>query len=94
MDIEKLKAYLERIIRQIVRQETRSCFRVVKAKVITAPNSTTGVCEIQLIGNTQTLSLPYTSEVSGAEAGDMVLVGVVYNNFRNAFVWKTISSLQ
>ncbi|MBQ8497555.1 MAG: hypothetical protein IJ489_08895 [Clostridia bacterium] len=77
---------LEKIISKIVADKTRSCFRVYKASVVSVPNGTT--VGISLIGEKTVLNLPYSSAISEITVGDFVWVGVIFNNFRNAFVWQ------
>lgn len=91
----KLKQALTPIIEKIVDERTRSCLRTYKAKVVTAPDSTTGKCVVQLMGqsglsNPTTLSLPYSTAVSSVSVGQMVWVATTYNSWRNAVVWQKI----
>ena len=87
---ERLKQALTPFIQKIVDERTRECLRLYKAKVISAPNETTGKCEIQLVGQTTTLSLPYSTAVSDVVANNMVWVATTYNSWKNAVVWQKI----
>lgn len=89
-DASELKRAIEPFIKKVIDEQTRECLRTYKAKVITAPNLTTGKCEIQLIGETATLLLPYSTAVSNVVANDMVWVATTYNSWRNAVVWQKI----
>ena len=77
---------LEKIVSKIVAEKTRSCFRVYKASVVSAPNGTT--VGVSLVGESTVLNIPYSSAISDISAGDFVWVGVIFNHFRNAFVWQ------
>lgn len=87
---EQLRQALTPFIQKIVDERTRECLRTYKAKVVTAPNTTTKKCEVQLIGQDTTLSLPYSTAVSGVIVGDMVWVATTYNSWKNAVVWQKI----
>lgn len=84
----KIRQAISKIVRDILAEETKSCFRLYKGKVVTAPNGST--CEIQLAGDEKTMSLPYSTKVSNITAGSMVWVATIYNSFSNAIVWETI----
>lgn len=84
-----LYSILEKIISKIVAEKTRSCFRVYKAIVVSAPNGKT--VGISLIGENTVLNLPYSSAISDILPGDLVWVGVIFNHFRNAFVWQKVN---
>lgn len=84
----ELKRYIDSIIENKVRSmpDFKNCFRVQKAKVITAPNGTT--CQVTLIGQDKVLTLPYSSAVSDISVGDIVWVGIIFNSLSNAIVWQ------
>lgn len=86
-----LRQAIERVVKDVVTEQTRSCFRVYPAIVDTAPNSSTGICGVHLVGDTVQLSLPYSTAVQSVTAGDMVLVATVSDSWRNAVVWQTYS---
>jgi len=88
-DAKEVRAALAEVIRQEVNGLTQDCFRVKKAIVQTAPNSTTGKCSVQLIGDDTVLSIPYSSEVSSVSAGAVVWVAYWGGSMRNAIVWQT-----
>lgn len=87
---EQLRQALTPFIQKIVDERTRECLRTYKARVVTAPNSATGKCTIQLVGQTTTLSLPYSTAVNSVSVGDMVWVATTYNSWKNAVVWQKI----
>lgn len=84
----RIRKSITTIVKQVVVQETKPCFKVYKAKVITAPNGST--CEIQLVGDDMTMNLPYSSKVASVTAGSMVWVATIYDSFSNAIVWETV----
>ena len=91
-DAKAFKKAIETIVKPMIEQETRACFRVYKAKVIAAPYTDTAlgsVCQVQLNGDDTTLTLPYSSKTAGMAVGDTVLVATVFDSFRNAIVWET-----
>ena len=83
-----LRGAITKVAKEVIAEETRSCFRVKKASVITAPNGS--VCEVKLLGDDTVLSLPYSSAVASVSAGDVVWVAIIYNNLKNAVVWQKI----
>lgn len=84
---KSVRSMIERLVRSVVREETRDCVRAYKAVVVSAPSS--GVCSVQLIGDTSVLSLPYSSKCSGVSVGEVVWVAVLFGSMRNAIVWET-----
>lgn len=86
----KIRQAISKIVRDILAEETKSCFRLYKAKVVTAPTPNSSTCEIQLAGDEKTMSLPYSTKISNITAGSMVWVATIYNSFSNAIVWETI----
>ena len=78
---------IEAVVDARLKEKAKSCFRLYPAVVVTAPNSATGVCVVRMLGDTTELSLPYSSVAASVVSGDRVLIGVVYDNFRNAVVW-------
>ena len=87
-DLLKIKQSLKKIIKDIVDEETKPCFRLYQAKITTPPNGTT--CGVQLLGDTQTINLPYSSKCSNVDVESFVWVATIYNSFSNAIVWETI----
>lgn len=87
---EQLRQALTPFIQKIVDERTRECLRTYKAKVITAPNDLTGKCDVQLVGQSEILSLPYSTAVSDVSVEEMVWVATTYNSWRNAVVWERI----
>ena len=77
------------VARQVVLEETRDCLRVKKAVVIAAPLGNS--CTVRFVGedtNSGGITIPYSSEVSGAVVGDSVWVLILYGSLRNAIAWK------
>lgn len=87
-DSARVKAILKKIIKKVVDEECKPCFRVYKAKVVEAPNGQT--CTVKILGDNNTMALPYSSKVSAVVENDFVWVATIYNNFSNAIVWETI----
>ena len=90
---EELKAVLKTIVKDIVRQETRPCFRVYKAQVVTAPYNDAdknSVCDVKLIGDSDSITIPYSSKMASMQVNDFVWVATIFDSFRNAIVWETI----
>lgn len=85
----RIRQAITKIVKEVIAEETKPCFRVYKAKVVTAPNGS--VCEVQLVGDDNTMSLPYSSKVANVEENAMVWVATIYNSFSNAIVWETIN---
>ena len=88
---KELKSLLRKVVSEVVKEETRSCFRVYKARVVTTPYTTSdmlSVCEVRLDGDQTILTIPYSSRVQTMTVGDAVLVATVYDSFRNAIVWE------
>lgn len=83
------KNQLTQLIKEVVRKETRACWRVHKAVVTAAPNGS--VCGVRLVGDTTVLMLPYSSAVASVSVGDMVLVATMFGSLSNAIVWQTPS---
>lgn len=83
---QKLKSMLESVVAEVVKTYTKECFRVYKA-TITGKSSTTFT--VQLVGDTNSLTLPFSSKVANAPIGSVVWVATIYNDFRNAIVWET-----
>lgn len=84
---QKIKNPLEIIIRRIVKQETKNCLRLYKARVITAASG--NVMQVKLIADDKTLTLPYSSKCSSATVNSIVWVATLTDSFRNAIVWET-----
>lgn len=89
-ELFKIKQSLKKIIKEVIAEETKPCFRVYKAKVITAPNTETQTCGVQLIGDNKTINLPYSSKVASITVDSFVWVATLYNSFSNAIVWETV----
>lgn len=84
---EQIRKSIEEVVRETIKKETKDCFRIYKAKVITAPNGNT--CTVQLIGDSTQLTIPYSSDCSTVTENQFVWVAAPYG-FRNAIVWQTI----
>lgn len=76
------------LIKAVIKNETRNCFFVYKGRVVDAPNGAT--CTVRLTGQNTTLEMPYSSACSSVASGDLVWVGVIGRNFRNAICWERI----
>lgn len=91
--LSKFVRVLEGIARKVVLEETKNCLRLYKATIIKAPyvNETLGaVCDVLLSGDSQTLTLPYSSKISNVSAGELVWVASFYGSFVNAIVWEKL----
>lgn len=85
----KLRNAIKKIVKQVIDEEEKPCFRLYKAQITSAPNGTT--CTVQLDGYTNTINLPYSSAVQYVNVGDMVWVATLYNSFSNAIVFCPIN---
>ena len=85
---EQIRKSIETVVREIIKKETKDCFRIYKAKVITAPNGTT--CTVQLIGDSTQLTIPYSSKCADVTANQFVWIAAPYG-FRNAIVCETVN---
>lgn len=86
---QKLRRDLTQVIRDVVREETKDCFRLRKAVITGWP---AGGCEVRFVGDdktTQRIVLPYSSKVQSVSAGTAVWVAIIYGSMRNAIVWET-----
>ena len=84
---ELMREFIKSIVRDVVKEETRSCFRTYKAKIISPPNGTS--CSVQLIGEYNVLKVPYSSKMATAAVGDIVWIAVPFGSLKNAIVWET-----
>lgn len=84
---EQIRKSIEEVVRETIKKETKDCFRIYKAKVISAPNGNT--CTVQLIGDSTQLTIPYSSDCSIVTENQFVWVAAPYG-FRNAIVWQKI----
>lgn len=83
-----LRSTLKSIVTAILRDdpEFAATWRVYRARVTTAPNGS--VCGVLIVGQTQSIDLPYSTAVSDCAVGDLVIVGAVGGNLSNAVVWQ------
>lgn len=88
-DAKAVRGALAEVIRQEVEALTADCFRLKKAVVTVAPNSTTKKCSVKFVGDDTVLSIPYSSEVSSVSVGAVVWVAYWGGSMRNAIVWQT-----
>lgn len=86
-EAKKIKDSITNLIREVIKTETQHCFKVYKAVVVTAPTS--GKCAVSLMGQTEILNLPYSSDCSDVTEGDFVWVAVI-GTFSNSIVWQKI----
>lgn len=84
----RIRKAITSIVKEVIAEETKPCFRVYKAKVMTAPNGST--CGVQILGDENTMDLSYSSKVANATIGSFVWVATLYNSFSNAIVWEMI----
>lgn len=84
---KRLRSQMKRLIQEVVKEETRACFRVYKAVVVIAPNGTS--CGVRLVGEQSELTLPYSSKVASVAVGDIVWVATIFGTLSNAIVWET-----
>ena len=86
----RLKKSIEKVAKEVIERDTRSCLRVYKAVVITPPyvdENLGNVCQVKMIGDDTVLTLPYATCANNIVAGDRVWVQTTYNSFKNAIVW-------
>ena len=88
-EAKEVRAALAEVIRQEVGELTRDCFRLKKAVVVSPPNDTAKKCEVHFVGESEVLSLPFSSEVSSVSRNDVVWVAYWGGSMRNAIVWQT-----
>ena len=88
-DARVIRESIAAVAREEIGALTRDCFRVRKAKVVTAPNGST--CGVQFIGDTVTVNLPYTSFMSSASVNSIVWVAILGPSMRNGIVWQNAS---
>lgn len=84
----RIRKAISAIVREVVAEETKPCFRVYKAKVTSAPNGS--ICGVQVLGDANTMDLPYSSKAANVSVGSFVWVTTLYNSFSNAIVWETV----
>lgn len=97
LEIAKVfKKSIQKICKEVVEKETKSCFRVYKATVKTAPYTNengVSVCDVLLDDEAfsqNVMQLPYSSSLSSMSVGDVVLVAKMFGSWRNAIVWESI----
>lgn len=82
----RIRQAITKIVKEVIAEETKPCFRVYKAQVKEAPNGKT--CKVQLVGDENTIDLSYSSECARVTIGSMVWVATLYDSFSNAVVWQ------
>lgn len=82
----RIRQAITKIVKEVIAEETKPCFRVYKAQVKEAPNGKT--CKVQLVGDENTIDLSYSSECARVTVGSMVWVATLYDSFSNAVVWQ------
>lgn len=87
---EQLRQALTPFIQKIVDERTKECLRTYKAKIVNEPNTTTKKCGVQLVGQENILSLPYSEDCRGVSVGDMVWVATTYGSWKNAVVFSKV----
>lgn len=83
----RIRQAITKIVKEVIAEETKPCFRVYKAQVKEAPNGKT--CKVQLVGDENTIDLSYSSECASVTVGSMVWVATLYDSFSNAVVWQS-----
>lgn len=86
-EIKIIREAITQVVRDVLDEETRDCFRVRKAVVTSAPNGS--VCRVKLVGDDTILALPYSSKVTSVSVNDVVWVAILGDSMRNAIVWET-----
>lgn len=87
--LEDAKAFWKAIegkVRETVRDMTGKSLQCERFDVTTAPNAATGKIGVRLPFGDRELKIPYSGAVSGAKAGDTVLV-VWWKSMSNAKAW-------
>lgn len=84
---ERIRKAIKSIVKEVVKEEEKACFRVYKAKITTPPNGST--CGVKLIGDDTELTLPYSSGCVSVQKDSTVWVATLYDSFSNAFVWQS-----
>lgn len=87
-DLLKIKQSLKKIIKEVVDEDTKPCLRLYQAQITTPPNGAT--CGVQLIGDNNSIDLPYSNIITSAKIGDFVWVATIYDSFSNAIVYAPI----
>ena len=87
-ELSRIKQSLKKIIKEVISEELKPCFKLYQAKVITAPSG--GTCSVQLVGDSKTITLPFSSKCANVSSGSFVWVATIYNSFSNAIVWETV----
>ena len=87
-DSEKIRNAITKIVKDVLKDEEKPCFRLYKATLKTAPNGTT--CGVQLAGESETINLPYSSAINGVSTESIVWVATLYNSFSNGIVFAPI----
>lgn len=86
-DVKVIRDAIIKVVEDVLDEKTRDCFRVKKAIVKGTPSG--GLMEVLLVGDSNSLFLPYSSRVSSVTVGSVVWVAVLGNSMRNAIVWET-----
>lgn len=87
---QRLRRDLTQVIRDVVREETKDCFRLRKA--ITVSMASANGITVHFVGDektTQQFTLPYSSKIQSVPVGTAVWVAIIYGSMRNAIVWET-----
>lgn len=87
---EQIKSAIDKEVENVIKRTERACFRLYKAVVIETPNPHTKKAGIRLVASETTINIPYSFYVKNCQAGDLVWVAVLYDNFNTAVVWKKI----
>lgn len=92
-----LREAIKTVVQDILAEETKDCFRVKKAILVSAPSG--GTCDVRLVGDsTGVMTIPYTPRIRTAYDGGTLAIGqsvwvaIPYSSDkseRNAIVWET-----
>lgn len=92
-----LRDTIAEIVRSVLVEETKDCFRVKKAILLSAPSG--GTCQVRFVGDSSgSVTIPYAPRIRDAYVGgtlavnQAVWVAIPYSSDkseRNAIVWET-----
>lgn len=93
-DAKVLKQAITQIVREVIKEETKNCFRLEKATLVTAPQDNR--CEIRYVGSADgSVEVPCSDKITQAyESGKLIVgqavwVALPYSSERNAIAWET-----
>ena len=88
----QIRSAIESVVRDVIEQETRSCFRVYKGVIVDTPTQSDDRYKVRLVGypDDNAFYASYTTACADLSVDDIVWVGVLFNNFKNAVVWERV----